>query len=133
MARAPSVILTPAEKKLAVNNAKEAAKAAKVGQTTLSKERSKLEKDYAAAVKAAEKAHKTAISDLEKVFKTAVKESDKAIKAADLASVKADADLLKLNASVQAQAVSVKPRGKEVPTETTAAAMAEKATPTETE
>ena len=133
MARAPSVILTPAEKKLAVTNAKEASKAAKANHAALTKERSKLEKDYSAAVKAAEKAHKATISELDKNFKASIKESDKALKAADAASVKAEADVLKLAASVQAQTVSVKPRGKEVPTETTAAAMAEKATPTDTE
>ena len=129
MARAPSVILTPAEKKMAVTNAKEAAKAAKVNHATLTKDRAKLDKDHAAGLKAAEKAYKTAVAELTKAYNAAAKENDKAVKASGLATTKADADLLKLTATVQAQAAAVKPRSKETPV----VDAAEKAEPTDTE
>ena len=48
MARASSVILTPAEKKLAVNNAKDSAKAAKAKHAGLIKNRATLDKAHAA-------------------------------------------------------------------------------------
>ena len=96
MARTPSVILTPAEKKLAVSTAKDAAKSAKVAHSELAKARAKLEKDHAAALKLLERNHREAVVTATKTFNTAVKESDKAIKLAAAAMTKADADLIKL-------------------------------------
>ena len=55
MARASSVILTPAEKKLAVNNAKDSAKAAKAKHAGLIKDRAALDKGHAAKLKELEK------------------------------------------------------------------------------
>ena len=48
MARASSVILTPTEKKLAVNNAKDSAKAAKAKHAGLIKNRAAFDKAHAA-------------------------------------------------------------------------------------
>jgi hypothetical protein len=52
MARKPSVILTPAEKKQAVTGTKEAIKASRIKLSTLTKERKLLDKEYTAATKA---------------------------------------------------------------------------------
>ena len=120
MARASSVILTPAEKKLAVSNAKDLAKAAKGKHAGLIKDRAALDKAHAAKLKELEKAHKAAVAEATKAYTTAAKESDKAIKAAAVESTKAEADLLKLVPTV-------------APTVTASAATAgEKAVPTET-
>ena len=51
MARKPSVILTPAEKKAATANAKDAVRAAKVALAAAEKDRKAIEKDYAAKLK----------------------------------------------------------------------------------
>ena len=74
MARKPSVILTPAEKKLAVGNAKETVKAAKVDLSNAIKARKQLDNEYNKAIKlndklttAAEKALLKAENDLLKV------------------------------------------------------------------
>ena len=56
MARKPSVILTPAEKKAAVANAKDAVKAAKVALATAERERKQLEKTHVQQLKASDKA-----------------------------------------------------------------------------
>lgn len=96
MARSPSVILTPAEKKLAVSTAKEAAKAAKVAHSDLAKARAKLEKGHAVALKALEKNYRDVVAAATKTFAAAVKESDKALKLAAATMTKADADLIKL-------------------------------------
>ena len=120
MARASSVILTPAEKKLAVNNAKDSAKAAKAKHAGLTKDRAALDKAHAAKLKELLKAHKAAVAEAAKAYTTAAKESDKAIKVATAELTKADADLLKLVPTV-------------APTVTANAAPAvEKAVPTET-
>lgn len=120
MARASSVILTPAEKKLAVNNAKEAAKAAKAVHASLNKNRAALDKAHAANLKELEKNYKAAVAAAIKTYAATAKESDKALKAAAAALTKADADLLKLVPTV-------------APTVTASAAPAdEKAVPTET-
>lgn len=120
MARASSVILTPAEKKLAVNNAKASAKAAKVKYASLIKDRTTLDKDHAAKLKQLEKSYKAAVAKVTKAYTTATKDSSKAINAAAAALTKADADLLKLVPTV-------------APTVTASAAPAgEKAVPTET-
>lgn len=120
MARASSVILTPAEKKLAVNNAKDSAKAAKAKHAGLTKDRAALDKAHAAKLKELEKVHKAAVAEATKAYTTAAKESDKAIKVATAELTKADADLLKLVPTV-------------APTVTASAAPAgEKAVPTET-
>ena len=120
MARASSVILTPAEKKMAVNNAKESAKSAKAKHAGLTKDRATLDKTYAAKLKELEKAHKAAVTEAMKTYATIVKESDKAIKVATAELTKAEADLLKLVPTV-------------APTVTANAAPAvEKAVPTET-
>ncbi len=55
MARKPSVILTPAEKKAAVTNAKDAVKAAKAALADAERERKQLEKTHAAQLKASDK------------------------------------------------------------------------------
>ena len=120
MARASSVILTPAEKKMAVNNAKESAKSAKAKHAGLVKDRAALDKAHAAKLKELDKAHKAAVAEATKAYTTASKESDKAIKLATAELTKADADLLKLVPTV-------------APTVTANAAPAgEKAVPTET-
>ena len=120
MARASSVILTPAEKKLAVNSAKESAKAAKAKHAGLIKDRATMDKTYAAKLKELEKAHKAAVTVAMKTYAAIVKESDKAIKLATAELTKADADLLKLVPTVK-------------PTVAPSAALAsEKAVPTET-
>ena len=120
MARASSVILTPAEKKLAVNNAKDLAKAAKGKHAGLIKDRAALDKAHATVLKELEKAHKTAVAAATKAYTTAAKNSDKAIKVATVELTKADAALLKLVPTV-------------APTVTASAAPAgEKAVPTET-
>ena len=120
MARASSVILTPAEKKLAVNNAKDSAKAAKAKHAGLIKDRAALDKAHAAKLKELEKTHKAAVAEATKAYTTAAKESDKAIKVATAELTKAEADLLKLVPTV-------------APTVTASAAPAgEKAVPTET-
>ena len=74
MARKQSVILTPAEKKLAVDNAKETVKAAKADLSNAIKARKTLDSDYNKAIKlndklktAAEKALLKAENDLLKV------------------------------------------------------------------
>ena len=121
MARASSVILTPAEKKLAVNNAKEAAKAAKAVHAGLIKARAAAAKEHGAKLKELEKAYKTAVAEATKAYNTAEKESAKALKDATVALTKADADLLKLVPTV---APTVKPAAAE--------GAAEKAVPTET-
>ena len=115
MARAPSVILTPAEKKLAVNNAKEAAKAAKATHAGLIKARAAAAKEHGAKLKELEKAYKAAVTEAIKTYATAVKESDKAIKLATAELTKADADLLKLVPTVKP---TVPNSDKAVPTET---------------
>jgi hypothetical protein len=122
MARASSVILTPAEKKLAVNNAKDSAKAAKAKHAGLTKDRAALDKAHAAKLKELEKTHKAAVAEATKAYTTAAKESDKALKAAAIALTKADADVLKL-------VPTVAPTTKLA---ATADAVAEKAVPTET-
>ena len=122
MARASSVILTPAEKKLAVNNAKEAAKLAKTAHAGLHKDRVALDKAHAANLKELEKNYKAAVAAATKTYAATAKESDKALKAAAVALTKADADVLKLVPTV-------------APTAKPAAATdvaAEKAVPTET-
>ena len=115
MARASSVILTPAEKKLAVNNAKDSAKAAKAKHAGLLKARAALDKRHAAKLKELDKAYKAAVTEAIKTYATAVKESDKAIKLATAELTKADADLLKLVPTV---APTVTASEKAVPTET---------------
>ncbi len=116
MARASSVILTPAEKKLAVNNAKEAAKLAKTAHAGLHKDRAALDKAHAAKLKELEKNYKAAVAAATKTYVAAAKESDKALKAAAVALTKADADVLKLVPTV---APTAKPAAeKAVPTET---------------
>ena len=122
MIRKQSVILTPAEKKLAVNNAKDSAKAAKVKHATLTKDRAKLEKDHAAALKLLERNHREAVATATKTYAATAKESDKALKAAAIALTKADADVLKLVPTV---APTAKPAA-------AADAVTEKAVPTET-
>ena len=120
MVRKQSVILTPAEKKLAVNNAKDSAKAAKAKHATLTKDRAALDKSHAAKLKELKKAYDAAVSEATKAYNTAAKESDKAIKLATVELTKAEADLLKLVPTV-------------APTVTASAAPAgEKAVPTET-
>lgn len=74
MARKPSVILTPAEKKLAVGSAKETVKAAKA--------------DLSAAIKARK--------ELDREYNKAVKLNDRLTTAAEKALLKAENDLLKL-------------------------------------
>lgn len=115
MARASSVILTPAEKKMAINNAKELAKLAKTIYADLIKERAALDKMHAAKLKELDKAYKAAVAEATKAYTTAAKESDKAIKLATAELTKADANLLKL-----------------VPTVKPTVAASEKAVPTET-
>ena len=122
MARASSVILTPAEKKLAVNNAKEAAKAAKAKHAGLTKDRAALDKAHAANLKELEKTYKAGVAEVVKAYTTAAKESDKAIKVATAELTKADADVLKLVPTV---APTAKPAA-------AADAATEKAVPTET-
>lgn len=75
MARKPSVILTPAEKKVAVTASKDAVKAAKAALAEINSKRKVLDKQYAADVKA----------------------SDKAKTVAERTLTAAEADLLKLN------------------------------------
>ena len=120
MARASSVILTPAEKKLAVNNAKAFAKTAKVKHACLIKGRAALDKGHAAKLKELEKAHKAAVAEATKTYTTAAKESDKAIKVATAELTKAEADLLKLVPTVKPTVAA------------NAAPAVEKAVPTET-
>ena len=115
MARASSVILTPAEKKLAVNSAKESAKAAKAKHAGLTKDRAALDKAHAAKLKELDKAYKAAVTEAIKTYATAVKESDKAIKLATTELTKAEADLLKLVPTVKP---TVTASEKAVPTET---------------
>ena len=122
MARASSVILTPAEKKLAVNNAKEGAKAAKATYASLYKNRAALDKAHAAKLKELEKNYKAAVAAATKTYVATAKESDKALKAAAIALTKADADVLKLVPTV---APTAKPAA-------AADAVTEKAVPTET-
>lgn len=55
MARKPSVILTPAEKKAAVTTAKDAVSSAKKALSAAEKARKQLEKDHALAIKASDK------------------------------------------------------------------------------
>ena len=55
MARKPSVILTPAEKKEAASKAKDAVKAAKTALAAGEKARKELDKNYATAIKASDK------------------------------------------------------------------------------
>lgn len=55
MARKPSVILTPAEKKAATSSAKDAVKAAKQALAAADKTRKQLDKDHAIAIKASDK------------------------------------------------------------------------------
>ena len=120
MARASSVILTPAEKKLAVNNAKDLAKAIKAKHAGLTKDRAALDKAHAAKLKELEKNYKAAVAAATKTYVATAKESDKALKVVAAALTKADADLLKLVPAV-------------APTVTASAAPAgEKAVPTET-
>lgn len=121
MARAKSVILTPAEKKLAITNAKDAAKSAKTKHAALTKNRGTLDKAHAAKLKELKKAYDAAVSKATKAYNTAAKESDKALKAASNDLTKADADVLKLNPTV---APTVTAAG--------AAVATEKAVPTET-
>lgn len=122
MARASSVILTPAEKKLAVNNAKEAAKLAKTAHAGLLKDRAALDKAHAANLKGLEKNYKAAVAAATKTYVATAKESDKALKAAAVALTKADADMLKLVPTV---APTAKPAA-------AADVATEKAVPTET-
>ena len=75
MARKPSVILTPAEKKAAVGTAKDAVKNAKAKLAEVNKARKALDSEYTKAVKA----------------------SDKDIAAAQKALTSAEGELLKLN------------------------------------
>lgn len=75
MARKQSVILTPAEKKVAVGTAKDAVKNAKAWLAEVNKARKTLDSEYSKAVKA----------------------SDKNIAAAQKAVTRAEAELLKLN------------------------------------
>ena len=115
MARASSVILTPAEKKLAVSNAKDSAKAAKAKHAGLTKDRAALDKAHVAKLKKLEKDHRAAVAEATKAYTTAAKESDKAIKVATAELTKAEADLLKLVPTV---APTVAAGEKAVPTET---------------
>jgi hypothetical protein len=85
MARAPSIILTPAEKKMAVNSAKEAVKSAKAKHASLIKDRAALEKAHAVKLKELEKAHAVKLKELDKTIKLAATEL-----------TKAEANLLKL-------------------------------------
>jgi hypothetical protein len=112
MARTQSVILTPAEKKLAVNSAKEAVKAAKTKHASLTKDRATLEKMHDAQLKGLEKAHAIRLKELEKEHIAKLKELDKAIKLAAIELTKAEAELLKLTPAAA-------PAEKAVPTETT--------------
>jgi ribosome maturation protein Sdo1 len=96
MARTPSVILTPAEKKLAVNSAKEAVKSAKVKHASLTKDRAALEKAHTAQLKELEKAHAAMLKELEKAHTVKMKELDKTIKLAAAELTKAEANLQKL-------------------------------------
>lgn len=75
MARKPSVILTPTEKKLGIASAKEAVKTAKVVLATTNKAR----------------------KDLDRAYAVATKQSDKDIAAANKALSNAESDLVKLN------------------------------------
>lgn len=75
MARKQSVILTPAEKKVAVGTAKDAVKNAKAWLAEVNKARKTLDSEYSKAVKA----------------------SDKNIAAAQKAVTRAEAELLKLS------------------------------------
>ena len=77
MARKKSVILTPAEKKLAVSAAKDAVKSAKAKLAEVIKARKALDSEYAKAVKV----------------------SDKDIAAAQKALASAEAELMELNPS----------------------------------
>lgn len=74
MARKQSVILTPAEKKLAVGSAKDEVKAAKADLSNANKARKQLDRDYNKAVKL----------------------NDKLRTAAEKALLKAEGNLLKL-------------------------------------
>lgn len=56
MARKPSVILTPAEKKAAINDAKAALKAAKAALSAAERERKALEKTHQQQIKASDRA-----------------------------------------------------------------------------
>lgn len=86
MARKPSVILTPTEKKSLVDKAKQDVKQFKTEIAEHTKERSWLEKDHAKALKALVKDHEEALKLI-----------DKDIKAANKALVSAENELLKLN------------------------------------
>lgn len=104
MARSPSVILTPAEKKLAISNAKDAARAAEKAHAALSKDRAALDKDHTAKLKELEKNHNKAVAEATKEYNTLVKASDKALKDAGVGVTKANTDLLKFQ---PVQAVNV--------------------------
>lgn len=86
MARKRSVILTPAEKKVAIGTAKDALKSAKAKLAEVNKARKALDSEYAKARKA-----------LDSEYAKAVKASDKDIAAAQKAVTGAEAELLKLN------------------------------------
>lgn len=73
MARKPSVILTPSEKKEAVSGIKTASKAAKTELAAIHKERKTLDREYLAANKELKKNHDAAIKALDKREKDAQK------------------------------------------------------------
>ena len=86
MARRPSVILTPTEKKSLVDKAKQDAKNCRITIAEHTKERTRLEKDHAKALKALVKDHEEALKLI-----------DRDLKAANKALASAETELLKLN------------------------------------
>lgn len=102
MARTPSVILTPAEKKLAVSNAKSEVKSAKTKHAELTKAQAKLVKEHGAELKAMEKLHRAAVAEATKAYNTAFKAGEKELKEAAKAMNAAEAAALKFNPTVAA-------------------------------
>ena len=96
MARAPSVILTPAEKKLAVNTAKEAAKTAKQQHAELTKKIAARAKTTAKTLAGLEKQYKLDVATVSKLSAAEDKVDEKALKQAAADMVKTSAMLLKL-------------------------------------
>ena len=93
MARKQSVILTPAEKKAAVSEAKIEVKEAKAKLAGVGKARKALDSEYTKAVKVSDRARKA----LDSEYAKAVKASDRDIAAAQKAVTRAEAELLKIN------------------------------------
>jgi hypothetical protein len=92
MARAPSIILTPTQKKEATVNAKVEASKAKAALAELNKARKALVDGHAKAIKDATKAAETA----SKAHLAKLKEQDKLIATAQKAATTADQKLLAL-------------------------------------